>query len=138
VELLASGQTPAALNLLQQQERVKEIPDREERIRAITRNYAESPGNTFIVSPDNASRRDLNLAVRRELKASGTVANKDYGFRILVQRQDMTGADRASANHYDLGDVVRYTRGRKSIGSEAGSYGVVAAITQPHSVAECS
>lgn len=95
VELLASGQTAAALDLLQQQGRIREIVDPQERIRTIARAYAESPANTLIVSPDNASRRELNLAVRHELKASGTVAAEDHSFRVLVQRQDMTGADRA-------------------------------------------
>ena len=128
VELLATGQTAAAVDLLQQQGRIREIVDPQERIRTIARAYAESPANTLIVSPDNASRRELNVAVRHELKASGTVAAEDHSFRVLVQRQDMTGADRAWANHYETGDIVRYARGSKTIGIEAASYGTVAAI----------
>jgi conjugative relaxase-like TrwC/TraI family protein len=128
VGLLAAGQTAAALELLQQQGRIREIPDPQERIRTIARSYAESPANTLIVSPDNTSRRELNVAVRQELKAGGTVAQEDHSFRVLIQRQDMTGADRAWANHYDVGDIVRYARGSKSVGIEAGSYGTVAAI----------
>jgi conjugative relaxase-like TrwC/TraI family protein len=128
VELLARGQTSAAVDQLQQQGRVREIADPKERIRTIARNYAESPANSLIVSPDNASRRELNLAVRQELKASGAVAGEDHRFRVLVQRQDMTGADRAWANHYETGDVVRYARGSKNVGIEAGSYGIVAAV----------
>ena len=68
VELLATGQSTAALELLQQQNRVKEIPEPQERIRTIAGSYAQSPANTLIVSPDNVSRRELNLAVREELK----------------------------------------------------------------------
>jgi ATP-dependent exoDNAse (exonuclease V) alpha subunit len=68
------------------------------------------------------------MAVRQELKANGTDAAEDHSFRILVQRQDMTGADRAWANHYEMGDVVRYARGSKGLGVDAGSYGMVAAI----------
>jgi conjugative relaxase-like TrwC/TraI family protein len=128
VELLATGQVSAALESLQQHGRVKEIPDREERIRAIARSYVESPDNTLIVSPDNASRRELNIAVRQELKANGTLASDDNTFRVLVQRQDMTGADRGWANHYEPGDVIRFARGSKTLGIEAGSYGTVVAI----------
>ena len=128
VELLAKGQSSAAFDLLRQQDRVQEIPQREERIRAIAHSYAESPANTLIVSPDNASRRELNLAVREELKERGSLAPDDHSFRVLVPRQDMTGADRAWANHYEIGDVVRYARGSKGSGIEAGSYGTVAAI----------
>ena len=128
VELLASGQTSAALDILQQQGRIQEIPNSEERIRTIARNYAESPDNTLIVSPDNASRRELNLAVRQELKANGTLAPEDYTLRVLVQRQDMTGAERAWASRYETEDQVRFSRGSKTLGIEAGSYGTVVAI----------
>jgi ATP-dependent exoDNAse (exonuclease V) alpha subunit len=128
VELLATSQVSAALDALQQQGRVKEIPNSEERVYAIAKSYVESPENTLIVSPDNASRRLLNLAVRQELKAAGTIAPEDHTFRVLVQRQDMTGAERSWASHYEINDVVRYTRGSKAIGIEAGAYASIIAI----------
>jgi ATP-dependent exoDNAse (exonuclease V) alpha subunit len=103
VELLAKRQVSAALESLQQQGRVQEIPNAEERIRAIAKAYVESPEKTLIVSPDNASRRELNVAVREELKAKGALAPDDRTFRILVQRQDMTGAERTWASHYEVG-----------------------------------
>jgi hypothetical protein len=126
--MLATGQVSAALDVLQQQGRVKEIPNREERVRTIAKTYVESPENTLIVSPDNASRRQLNVAVRQELKAIGTVAPEDHTFRVLVQRQDMTGAERSWASHYEIDDVVRYTRGSKAIGIEAAAYASIVAI----------
>jgi hypothetical protein len=128
VELLAKGQVSAALESLQQQGRVKEIPNAEERIRAIAKAYVESPEKTLIVSPDNASRRELNVAVREELKAKGALAPDDRTFRVLVQRQDMTGAERTWASHYEINDVVRYSRGSQAIGMEAGSYGSVVGV----------
>ena len=128
VELLATGQVSAALDALQQQGRVKEIPNAEERVRTIAKSYVESPENTLIVSPDNASRRELNVAVRQELKANGSLAPEDHTFRVLVQRQDMTGAERSWASHYEINDVVRYTRGSKAIGIEAAAYASVVAI----------
>ena len=128
VEMLATGQVSAALDALQQQGHVKEIPNREERVCAIAKTYVESPENTLIVSPDNASRRQLNVAVRQELKTIGTVAAEDHVFRVLVQRQDMTGAERSWASHYEIDDVVRYTRGSKAIGIEATAYASVVAI----------
>jgi ATP-dependent exoDNAse (exonuclease V) alpha subunit len=128
VELLARGQVSAALESLQQQGRVKEIPGTEERIRAIARSYVESPEKTLIVSPDNASRRELNVAVRQELKADGRLAPEDHSFRVLVPRQDMTGAERSWASHYEIKDVVRYSRGSNAVGIEAGTYGAVVGI----------
>ncbi len=128
VEMLATGQVSAALDALQQQGRVKEIPDREDRVRTIAKSYIESPENTLIVSPDNASRRELNVAVRKELKANGTLALEDHKFGVLVQRQDMTGAERSWASHYEIDDVIRYTRGSKAIGIEGAAYASVVAI----------
>ena len=128
VELLATGHVSAALEALQQQGRVKEIPDAEDRVRAIAKSYFESPQNTLIISPDNASRRELNVAVRQELRLIGTLAPEDHTLRVLVQRQDMTGAERSWANHYEVNDVIRYTRGSKAIGIGAGTYASVVAI----------
>jgi hypothetical protein len=130
VELLATGQVSAALDALQEQGRVKEIPNAEERVRTIAKSYAESPENTLIVSPDNASRRELNVAVRQrqELKAAGALDPEDHAFRVLVQRQDMTGAERSWASHYEMNDVVRYARGSKALGIEAAAYASVVAI----------
>jgi molybdopterin-guanine dinucleotide biosynthesis protein len=128
VELLATGQVSAALDALQQLGRVKEIPNREDRIRIIAKSYIESPGNTLIVSPDNASRREMNVAVRQELKANGTLGLEDHKFDLLVQRQDMTGAERSWASHYEINDVVRYARGSKAVGIEAAAYASVVAI----------
>ncbi len=134
VELLARGQTAKALVELSEHGRVQEIPGREERIRTIARIYADSPANTLIVSPDNKSRRELNDAVRTELKAKGTLAPDDHKFRILVQRQDMTGAERSWASHYEPGDFVRFSRGSKVAGIEPGSYAKVTAVEPSQNV----
>jgi ATP-dependent exoDNAse (exonuclease V) alpha subunit len=128
VEMLATGRVSDALASLQQQNRVREIPNTEERIHAIAGAYVESPEKTLIVSPDNASRRELNVAVREELKKNGTVATEDHSLRVLVQRQDMTGAERAWASHYEFNDIVRYARGSQAIAIEAASYGTVVGI----------
>lgn len=128
VEMLATGQVSGALEALQRQGRVKQIPDAEERIRAIAKSYTESPEKTLIVSPDNASRRELNVAVRQELKASGMVAPEDHSFRVLIQRQDLTGAERSWASRYEIDDVVLYARGSKSAGIEPGEYGKVVGV----------
>jgi ATP-dependent exoDNAse (exonuclease V) alpha subunit len=134
VELLATGQVSSALDALQKQGRVKEIVDTEERIRAIASSYIESPEKTLIVSPDNASRRELNAAVRQELKANGTIGSEDHSFRILVQRQEMTGAERSWASRYEINDVIRYGRGSKSAEIQAGEYRTVVAINSAANV----
>jgi ATP-dependent exoDNAse (exonuclease V) alpha subunit len=82
----------------------------------------------LIVSPDNASRQELNLAVRQELKATGVLQPDDHILPVLIPRQDLTGAERAWASRYQIEDVVRYSRGSRLVGVEPGTYGRVVAV----------
>jgi hypothetical protein len=115
---------------LEQQGRVTEIADTKQRIAAIAKSYAANPENTIVVSPDNASRRQINQAVRSELQALGTVSTEDHSMRVLFPRSDMTGADRTWAARYAIGDVLYYPRGSQDIGIEKQSYTKVI-TTQP-------
>jgi conjugative relaxase-like TrwC/TraI family protein len=127
VEHLSRGEIGQGIMLLEQQGRVSEIPDPQRRIAAIARSYAAHPENTIVVSPDNASRRDINQAVRKELQALGIVQPEDRTLRVLSSRSDMTGADRTWAARYDVGDVLHYQRGSKDIGIERDCYARVVA-----------
>jgi conjugative relaxase-like TrwC/TraI family protein len=122
VEHLSRGEVAEAIALLEQQGRVTEIADPSRRMAAIARNYASSPENTIVVSPDNASRREINEAVRMELQALGIVQSGDHTLRVLAPRSDMTGADRTWAVRYDAGDVLHYQRGSKDLGIDKQSY----------------
>jgi conjugative relaxase-like TrwC/TraI family protein len=122
VEQLAQGDVRQAVGNLDRQGRVHEIADRDERIREIAREYLRSPEKTLVVSPDNESRREINEQIHRSMQASGKITGEEHRLRLLVARQDMTGADRQYAQNYDTGDVLRYSRGSKPLGIEAGSY----------------
>jgi conjugative relaxase-like TrwC/TraI family protein len=128
VEFLAKGDVSGALDSLYKQGRIREVPDAGARVREIARKYVDAPDKTLIVSPDNASRRELNVAVREELKAKGTIPPDGHSFRVLIQRQEMTGAERAWASQYESGDVIRYSRGSKTMGIEPGSYATVVRV----------
>ncbi|MEI9980331.1 MAG: MobF family relaxase [Edaphobacter sp.] len=125
VEHLSKNETAAGVRMLQEQGRITEIVDPQERIEAIAKSYASHPENTIIVSPDNASRRQINQAVRQELQAFGSVEKEDHPIRVLTPRSDMTGADREWAARYQAGDVLHYIRGSKELGIERGSYAQV-------------
>jgi conjugative relaxase-like TrwC/TraI family protein len=122
VEHLSRGEVAEGIALLEQQGRVTEIVDTERRIGAIARNYAQNTKSTIVVSPDNASRRSINEAVRAELQALGTVAPENHTMRVLFPRSDMTGADRTWAARYEAGDVLHYHRGSKAFGIKKQSY----------------
>ena len=125
VEHLSNNETVIGVEMLSQRGRITEIVDPEQRVAAIAKDYAAHPENTLIVSPDNASRRAINQAVRQELQTLCVVDGKDHSMRVLAPRNDMTGADREWAARYQPGDVLHYVRGSKEHGIEARSYAQV-------------
>jgi conjugative relaxase-like TrwC/TraI family protein len=122
VELLAANDTEKGVALLAEQGRVTEIAAAGERIAAIARDYAALPENTLIVSPDNRSRRQINEAVRAELRQKGTLGTDAHDVRVLDHRSDMTGADRTWAARYNAGDVLHYNTGSNTLGIERNSF----------------
>jgi ATP-dependent exoDNAse (exonuclease V) alpha subunit len=126
VEQLARGEVKEAIANLNSQGRVHEIEDRSERIREIAREYVRQPENTLVVSPDNESRREINQHIHRAMQESGQVKPDAHRVELLYARQDITGADRQHAQNYEQGDVIRYSKGSKPLGIEAGEYARVA------------
>ena len=129
VEQLSHGDVRGAIQQLDAQGRVHEITDREERFRAIAHEYLKNPEGTLVVSPDNQSRMDINLVVHRAMQSAGQVDAQEHRARVLVARQEITGADRKWAEQYDPGDVVRYAKGSKTVGLDAGEYARVEHVT---------
>jgi conjugative relaxase-like TrwC/TraI family protein len=127
VEQLARGEVRAAIGNLNQQGRVLEIKDREERISEIAREYVRSPERTLVVSPDNESRREINQHIHRAMQEEGKVSGEEHRVHVLYARQDVTGADRQHAQNYEKGDVLRYSKGSKPLGIRAGEYARVTA-----------
>jgi ATP-dependent exoDNAse (exonuclease V) alpha subunit len=125
VEHLSRNETATGVRMLQEQGRVTEIADAEQRVVTIAKAYSAQPETTIIVSPDNASRRAINQAVRKELQIAGTLEKGERAIPVLTPRSDMTGADRAWAARYAPGDILHYLRGSKETGIEPGNYAQV-------------
>jgi len=132
VEQLARGEVQEAMQNLDRQGRVHEIQGHDERIAAIAKEYAQSPENTLVISPDNRSRTEINERVHAELQRSGLVSNEEHRIRTLVPRQALTGADRTWAERYEVGDVLRYSRASKETGIGKGAYAQVKSIDAPN------
>ncbi len=126
VEQLARGEIHTAIENLDRQGRVQQIENREERFQAMAQDYARHPQGTLVVSPDNRSRHELNALIHHELQERGQVQTHEQTFRVLEARQELTGADRAWAEQYAPGDVLRYSRGSRVVGVNAGEYATVA------------
>ena len=128
VEQLARGEVREAVQGLERQGRVHEIRGHEERISAIAKEYAKSPEGTLVVSPDNRSRVEINLAIRSVMQERGSVSKDDHRIEALVLRQDLTGPERTWAARYEFNDVVRYARASKETGMERGEYARVKSV----------
>jgi conjugative relaxase-like TrwC/TraI family protein len=132
VEQLARGQVGEAIAGLERQGRIHEVPGHEDRIAAIAKEYAKSPDNTLVVSPDNRSRAEINQAIHAELQAKGVVGKEEHQTKVLVPRQDLTGADRMWAARYNEGDVLRYSRSSHETGIGKGEYARVKSVDAPN------
>lgn len=130
VEQLSRGDVREAMEKLDTQGRVHEIVDREERLKEIAREYATKPEGTLVVSPDNQSRREINEVIHRTMQSSGKVDIHEQKHRVLVARQEITGADRQWVGQYKTGDIVRYTKGSKTHGIKAGEYARIEGVNE--------
>src|SRR5258707_2217474 len=65
---------------------------------------------------------ELNQTIHSAMQDAGKMLYREYEMTVLIARQEITGADRQWAAQYEPEDVVRYTRGSKTHGIEAGEY----------------
>ena len=128
VEQLARGDVRGGITNLERQGRVHEIVNPQERFSAIACEYSRNPEGTLVISPDNKSRMELNSLIHREMQNRGDVSKDEHKLRVLESRQEMTGADRQWAGQYEVGDVVRYSRGSDALKIKAGEYARVSRV----------
>lgn len=126
VEQLAMRDVIGAVKTLLDQGRVTEVVDDEERLTAIANDYVGNPKRTLVISPANQERVAINSMIHRQLQDQGLVNAEDHETTILVNRQDMTGAERKFALMYVPNeDVIRYNKGSKVLEINKGDYGRV-------------
>ena len=83
-----------------------------------------------MVSPDNRSRMEINQAIHYAMQDTGQMTYREHRIRVLVARQEVTGADRQWAAQYEPGNVVRYAKGSKTIGIAPGEYARVESVDE--------
>ena len=130
VTLASRGEIGPAIALLEQQGRIREIVDPNERHAAIAREYLaahEAGEKVLVVSPANDERRQLNAAIRAALKERGHIRSDGQEQIVLVNR-DLTRPQRKRAQSYEVGDVLRFRRGSARLGIDRGSYAWIEAI----------
>ncbi len=130
VEKLSRGQVTEAMHKLDAHGRVHEISDRDDRIAKIAHEYAKQPKGMLVVSPDNQSRMAINQAIHYAMQDTNQMPYREHLMRVLVARQEVTGADRQWAAQYEPGNVVRYAKGSKTLGIAPGEYARVETVDE--------
>jgi conjugative relaxase-like TrwC/TraI family protein len=126
VEQLSKRKILAAVVTLSEQGRITEVADDADRLIAIANDYVNNPKRTLVVSPANQERVAINSIIHRQLQEQGIVNPDDHELKVLVNRQDITGAERTFALAYVPGeDVVRYNKRSKLHAINPGDYGRV-------------
>jgi conjugative relaxase-like TrwC/TraI family protein len=138
VELLADGAVKSALDRLQGQGRIHSIPDlspgeqqerlvpaNHDRLQAIAQDFLSQADNTLVIAPDNRARASLNLLIHQELQRAGKVSPEERSVPVLINRQELAGADRQWASQYQVGDWIRYSRGSSNLKIKPNEYVLV-------------
>jgi conjugative relaxase-like TrwC/TraI family protein len=128
VDLLAKDRVKEAVEQLRQQGRVHEVANSHHRLKAVVEDYLRAPEKSLVISPDNRSRKEINRMVHEQLRGEGKISAEERRVEVLVNRQELTGADRQWAAKYESGNIVRYTRGSKQLGLEPGEYATVSQV----------
>ena len=131
---LAARRIDRAFDRLERTDKIREIPNRDERISAIVKDYTSRADykDTIIVTARNNDRNELNDLIRRELKSQGRLDEKEQTFTVR-ESKNLSPEDRHFAQSYREGDVIYATKAGAM--GRAGSEGRVTAVDyQNHSI----
>ena len=123
----ANGEIAEAIGILDRAGRIQEVANTAGRYVSIAGEYAAAAAageRVLVVSPANEERRELNAVIRQAMKERGLVDSLEVAHAILVNR-DLTRPQRGHALNYEVGNVVRFTRGSRRMEIEKGAYAVV-------------
>lgn len=109
-----------ALALLKTQGRVTSTEKRRDRLEQIARDFASAPDGALVISPDNASRQELNTLIRGKLQETGIIGPDTLIATVQVARQELSKEDAKLAASYEIDNVVQFLKGSKTLGVKAG------------------
>ncbi len=109
-----------ALALLKTQGRVTTTEKRRDRLEQIAKDFASAPDGALVISPDNASRQELNFLIRGKLQAGGSLSPDTLTATVQVARQELSKEDAKLAASYEIDNVVQFLKGSKTLGLKAG------------------
>lgn len=101
---------------------VQEVARKDRRYEAIAKQFVESPADTLVVSPDNRSREEINVAIRKGLRATGLIRPNDFTVSTLVSRNDLYQEDTRIVSSYEVGNWIRVGKSEPLLDIKSGDY----------------
>lgn len=136
VDLCEAQRPEAAFDLLNSQGKICEISAEDQRIKAISDDYLTRPSeqrrNTLIMATTHKERATLTLAIRDKLIEQSELSGPALEIEVL-QKKDLDRHDLLIADHYQVGDSVRFWRNSGSF-AKGELYRVTAVDPSQHSV----
>lgn len=83
------------------------IPEKQERLEQLAKDYSDSPDDTLVVVPDNRTRVQLNNLIRQELKSRSLLAESEVVERVLVPAKNVSDARMKFAAAFQPGQILR-------------------------------
>lgn len=124
VQNMAIGKMDVALDKMEEYGKtengnkfLKEIPQNTKRYDAIANEYLKDSENTLVVSPVNKERKEINENIREKLKSLHEIDKYDHKINVLEKR-DLTAAEKTNINNYNIGDFLQFSKGSKVYGIE--------------------
>ncbi|HXN07250.1 MAG TPA: MobF family relaxase [Nitrospiria bacterium] len=125
--------TDKALSILENKlNAIKEIPRREERLKAMAQNYfALSPKemkNTLLITAVNADRHLINQYTREGLKEKGMINKESEKGYIATIPKRIPEEEKKFGESYSKGDLIRFTSTSKRLEVVRSEKGIVTEI----------
>lgn len=120
---LSQKKIASAIKKLEEQGKIHEIKDKNERFNRIlndfmSRNYKE----TIVITPRNLDRNKLNELIRNKLIEKNKISGKEFSLKIR-ESKNLSPSEKYFASSYEKGDIV--ISNRAGIIGRAGSEGIV-------------
>ena len=131
VERAAEGRGAEAIRALENGGRLTAIGDWSARLDAVAQDYLNrdraGQQQTLVLTGVRADRAELNERIRDGLKAQGVLSGHEVRAEVLVSK-DLTKAQMKESLSFEVGDVIRFSKGYRSLDVAKGEYGRVTAI----------
>jgi len=136
VDLCEAQQPAKAFDKLNAQGKISEIPTEDQRTEAIVADFLTRPPeqrrNTLIMATTHKERATLTQAIRDRLIQQGALSGPAMEIEVL-QKKDLDKHDLLLADHYQVGDLVKFWRNLGPF-TKGQLYQVSAADPEAHTV----